>query len=122
MRKELAENAREAYKVPTGFAVARPSMRLPLELMPEVAKRDSEGNGKVYQVGLAFEANGYLMLYDLIEALGGRIITTIIDSGVTIVTRHKTYEGKNQAELLLQIIRDRLQAIKENGDEPRITG
>jgi hypothetical protein len=116
-RQEAVAIAQTARKLPVGVISDRVHLQIPESLSSFLQSQNSAERGTTYSLGAAFEANGYLMLYALIEALGGRITTTIIDSEVTIVTRHKTYEGKNQAELLLQIIRDRLEAIKENNDE-----
>ncbi len=108
-KKRAIEIAQEANKVPSGYGVARPSMRLPLEVMPEVVGRDSRKNGEIYQIGLAFEAQGYLLIYDILDRLGVRIISHIPGETIVIKCRHKTYEGKNQADLLLEILRDRIE-------------
>ena len=112
-RAEAITVAQEARKVPTGYGVARPSIRLPLEVMPEITKRNSEENGIVYQLGLALEADGYLLIYDILDRLGVRIVRPIVGNPLTIVCRHKTYEGSNQAELLLEILRDRLENFRK---------
>jgi len=116
-RGEAIAIAQAARKLPEGMNSDRVHLQLSSPSSAQIRQQNPAERGSTYELGLAFEAGGYLLLYDLIEALGGRIITTIIDSEVTILTRHKSYTGKNQADLLLQIIRDRLQVVKEKENE-----
>jgi hypothetical protein len=108
-RSESIAIAAAARKLPEGVV----SDRLHLQLSPacsvKINKQKSNERGSTYALGAAFEDKGYLLIYDILDRLGVRIVSTIVGSPMVIVCRHKTYEGDNQAELLLEILRDRLE-------------
>lgn len=125
-RAQSIEIAQQARKVPQGEVSRQYQARLPAEIADKFKALDPIERGQVIQMGSAFEAKGYLLIYDILDRLGVRIISTIAGNPLTIVCRHKTYEGSNQAELLLEILRDRLENfnyLTPGGfdDEPRIT-
>lgn len=116
MRKKLTraqaiEAAQQARKVPEGEVSRQYQARLPVETAAKFKALDPIERGRVIELGAAFEAKGCLLLYDTLDRLGVRIISTIVGNPLTIVCRHKTYEGDNQAELLLEILRDRLESF-----------
>lgn len=107
-RKHHLTAAWEARKVPIGIVNDRVYLRIPEAQRQTLQEQTATERGDTYCLGLDVQADGYLILYDIIEALGGRIITTIIGQQITIVTRGKSYEGNDQSQILLQIIRDLL--------------
>lgn len=106
----------KARKVPIGVVNDRVYLRIPEVTRETLQKQTATERGDTYCLGLEIQADGYLLLYDLIEALGGRIIATIIGPQITIVTRKKSYEGDNQSQLLLEIIRDLLQSLGDKNE------
>jgi hypothetical protein len=100
--------ARQSYQVPDGTVSIQAQMRLPEDLAKQFRKLSSVDRGKIIEIGATIEANGYLFLYDIIEALGANSISTIISDDITIVTNGKTYSGDNQFELLIEVIEDLL--------------
>jgi hypothetical protein len=108
-RAQAIEIAQQARKVPQGEVSRQYQARLPTETADKFKALDTIERGQVIELGAAFEAKGYLLIYDTLDRLGVRIISTIVGDPLTIVCRHKTYEGNNQAELLLEILRDRLE-------------
>ena len=108
-RAQSIEIAQQARKVPQGEVSRQYQARLPTEIADKFKALDPIERGQVIELGSAFEAKGYLLIYDILDRLGVRIISTIVGNPLTIVCRHKTYEGSNQAELLLEILRDRLE-------------
>lgn len=120
------ETANAARRLPEGVVSDRVHFQLSPASSAKLNKQSPEERGVTYALGAAFEANGYLLIYDILDRLGARIVSTIVGNPLTIVCRHKTYEGDNQAELLLEILRDRLENfnyLTPGGfdDEPRIT-
>jgi hypothetical protein len=125
-RAEAVAVAQQARKIPEGEVSKQYQARLPTETAVKFKALDPIKRGHVIELGAVFEAKGYLLIYDILDRLGVRIISTIVGSPLKIVCRHKTYEGDNQAELLLEILRDRLENfnyLPPGGfdDEPRIT-
>ena len=88
---------------------SRGQLRLDSEASRHFQSQSSTERGKTYALGQQIEADGYLLLYKILDRLGVRIISTIGGNPLTIVCRHKTYKGENQSELLLEILRDRLE-------------
>lgn len=114
MRKKLTRSeavavAQAARRLPYGVVSDRVHLQLSPPASAQIRKQNPAERGATYELGLAMEAQGYLLLYDVLDRLGVRIVSTIAGSPLTIVCRHKTYEGDNQAELLLEILRDRLE-------------
>lgn len=114
MRKKLTRSeslviAQEARKLPEGIKSIRVHIQLPITEASVLSCQNSAERGSTYSLGLSVSQDGYLLLYNIIYALGGRIFTTIVGSTITIVTRKKSYEGQNQSDLLLQIIQDLIQ-------------
>jgi hypothetical protein len=106
-RKQLAADARKAYAIAPGITSDRYIMRLPEMLAAACQEQSPKERGATYQLGTVIEKDGYLFLYKVIDALGCRVISTLIHSdGITIMCRHKTYEGQSQPDLLLEIIQD----------------
>ena len=108
-RSQAAAIASDACKVPDGFSSERGQLRLKSDAAKRFRTQSATDRGATYALGEAFEADGYLLIYTILDRLGVRVISTIVGSPLTIVCRHKTYEGSNQAELLLEILRDRLE-------------
>ena len=124
-RAESIAIAQSARKVPEGIVSDRGQLQFTPEQQQLFRSQSPSERGRTYALGAALEAQGYLLLYVALDRLGVRIISTIVGSSLTIVCRHKTYEGNNQAELLLEILRDRLENfnyLTPGGfdDEPRI--
>jgi hypothetical protein len=114
MRKKLTraqaiDIAQQARKIPEGEVSRQYQARLPAETAAKFKTLDPIERGHIIELGAAFEAKGYLLIYDILDRLGVRIISTIVGSPLAIVCRHKTYEGNDQAALLLEILRDRLE-------------
>ena len=103
MRRLIAQKAR---KLPEGIASVRGHLQLPIAAAITLSAQNSAERGETYSLGLSVSQDGYLLLYNIIYALGGRIVATIVDKQFTIVTRKKNYKGQNQSDLLLQIIQD----------------
>lgn len=108
-RGEAVAVAQAARKLPEGVVSDRVHLQLSPPASAQLRKQNPAERGATYELGTVFEAKGYLMIYDILDRLGVRIISTIVGNPLTIVCRHKTYEGDNQAELLLEILRDRLE-------------
>jgi hypothetical protein len=108
-RAQAAAIASAACKVPNGFASERGQLRLKSDAVKRFRAQSATDRGVTYTLGEAFEADGYLLIYDILDRLGVRIVRPISGNPFTIVCRHKTYQGSNQAELLLEILRDRLE-------------
>jgi hypothetical protein len=108
-RSQAAAIASAACKVPEGMVSDRGQLRLTPDISRKFRSKNATHRGRTYALGEAVEADGCLLLYEIIDRLGVRIISTIVGNPLTIVCRHKTYEGENQAELLLEIIRDRIE-------------
>lgn len=108
-RSQSLELAQAARRLPVGTVSDRTYLQLSSEMSLKLRKQSSINRGETYELGAAIEANGYLLLYDILDRLGVRIISTIVGDPLTIVCRHKTYEGSNQAKLLLEILHDRLE-------------
>ena len=108
-RAEAIAVAQAARRLPEGISSDRVRLQLTHPASECLIKQSPAERGATYSLGLEFEAKGYLLIYDILDRLGVRIISTIMGDGITIVCRHKTYEGNNQAELLLEILRDRLE-------------
>ena len=108
-RLQAVEIASTACKVPQGMVSSRGQLRLAPKASKHFQSQSSTERGKTYALGQQIESDGYLFLYEILDRLGVRIISTIVGDSLTIVCRHKTYEGENQAELLLDIIRDRIE-------------
>lgn len=108
-RLQAVEIASTACKVPQGMVSSRGQLRLDSEASRHFQSQSSTERGKTYALGQQIEADGYLLLYKILDRLGVRIISTIGGNPLTIVCRHKTYKGENQSELLLEILRDRLE-------------
>ncbi|MBW4514504.1 MAG: hypothetical protein KME11_04705 [Timaviella obliquedivisa GSE-PSE-MK23-08B] len=99
--------ARAARQVPKGVTAEQYRMRLTDRVAALCQAQNPIERGVTYALGEAIEANGYLLLYKILDALGCRIISTMIHAdGITIMCRHKTYEGQSQSSLLLEIIQD----------------
>jgi hypothetical protein len=107
-RREAIAIAQAARKIPEGLVSDRGQLQFTPDRQLLFRKQSSIERGATYSLGAAIEANGYLLLYEILDRLGVRIISTILGDTITIVCRHKTYEGKNQAELVLEILRDRI--------------
>lgn len=107
-RAEAIAVAQAARRLPEGVSSDRVRVQLTHPAADHLMKQSPAERGATYSLGLEFESNGYLLIYDILDRLGVRIVSTIMGDVITIVCRHKTYEGKNQAELLLEILRDRL--------------
>lgn len=107
-RLQAVEIASTACKVPQGMVSSRGQLRLNPEASRHFQAQSSTERGKTYALGQQMESDGYLLLYEILDRLGVRIISTIVGNSLTIVCRHKTYEGTDQSDLLLEIIRDRL--------------
>lgn len=105
-RDESTARARAARAVPSNVTADRYQVQLANSLATDFKKLTSVDRGRLVAIGSRIDANGYLFLYRVIDALGGNIITTIVGKKLTIVTRAKSYEGDNQFELLMQIIED----------------
>jgi hypothetical protein len=110
-RSQAAKVASAACKVPEGIVSDRGQIRLAPDVSARFRLKNATHRGQTYALGEAIEANGFLLLYKVLDRLGVRIINTIVGSPLTIVCRHKTYKGDNQAELLLEILRDRLNNV-----------
>ena len=110
-RLQAAKTAAAACKVPQGLVSSRGQLRLNPEVSKHFQSQSSTERGKTYALGQQIEADGYLLLYEILDRLGVRIISTIVGGSLTIVCRHKTYEGVNQADLLLEILRDRIETF-----------
>jgi hypothetical protein len=108
-RAESIAIAQSARKLPGGIISDRGQLQFTPEQQQRFHRQSPSERGRIYALGLAMEAQGYLLIYDILDALGVRIISTIIGTPMVIQCRHKTYEGNNQAEILLEILRDRLQ-------------
>ena len=108
-RAQAAAIASAACKIPNGFESERGQLRLKSDAVKRFRAQSATDRGVTYTLGEAFEADGYLLIYDILDRLGVRIVRPISGNPPTIVCRHKTYEGSNQAELLLEILRDRLE-------------
>ena len=108
-RAQAIAVAQAARRLPEGVISDRVHLQLSPAASARLRKQGPSERGLTYELGMAFEAKGYLLIYDILDRLGVRIISTIVGSPLTIVCRHKTYEGENQAELLLEILRDRLE-------------
>ena len=108
-RSQAAKIASTACKVPEGMVSGRGQLRLAPDISKKFRSKNATHRGQTYALGEAVEADGFLLLYEILDRLGVRIISTIVGNPLTIVCRHKTYEGENQAELLLEMIRDRLE-------------
>ena len=111
MRKKLTRSesvaiAQKARKLPEGIASVRVHLQLPIAAAITLSAQNSAERGKICSLGLSASQDGYLLLYRVIDALGGGMVSTIVGSTITIVTRRKNYEGQNQGDLLLQIIQD----------------
>jgi hypothetical protein len=125
-RAQSIEIAQQARKVPQGEVSRQYQARLPTETADKFKALDPIERGRVIELGAAFEAKGYLLIYDILDQLGSPVISTIVDAPMEMICRHKTYKGDNQSELLLEILRDRLENfnyLTPGGldDEPRIT-
>lgn len=124
-RAQAIEIAQQARKVPEGEISRQYQARLPAAAAAKFKSLDPIERGQVIELGATFEAKGYLLIYDILDRLGSPVISTIIDKPMVMICRHKTYEGDNQAELLLEILRDRLENFNylTGGfdDEHRIT-
>ena len=108
-RLQAAKTAAAACKVPQGLVSSRGQLRLPSEASKHFQSQSSTERGSTYALGQQMEADGYLFFYEILDRLGVRIISTIVGDSFTIVCRHKTYEGLDQSDLLLEIIRDRIE-------------
>jgi hypothetical protein len=108
-RAQAIAVAQSARKIPDGVESNRAWLQLNPAASAEFRSQNPAERGATYTLGAEIERGGYLLIYDILDALGVRIISTIIDPPMVIVCRHKTYEGNNQAEILLEILRDRLQ-------------
>lgn len=108
-RAEAIAVAQSARRLPKGVSSDRVRIQLPQPTSEHLLKESPAERGGTYSLGLEFKASGYLLIYRTLDALGVRIISTILGEKITIVCRHKTYEGDNQVELLLEILRDRLE-------------
>ena len=107
-RSQAAAIATAACKVPDGFESERGQLRLKSDSAKRFRGQSTTHRGQIYALGEAIEADGFLLLYEILDRLGVQIISPILGDTITIVCHHKTYEGKNQAELLLEILRDRI--------------
>jgi hypothetical protein len=105
-RAESTARARAARAVPDDVTADRYQVQLLQDLATTFKKLSTADRGRLVAIGSRIDANGYLCLYRIIDALGGNIITTIVGEKLTIVTRAKSYEGDNQFELLMEIIED----------------
>jgi hypothetical protein len=103
---QAAAIARTAAAVPDGIAAAQYQVQLPIELAKSFKRSTSKERGQLAQIGSRIDQDGYLVLYRIIDALDGNIISTIVGDDITIVTRAKSYQGQNQFELLIEIIED----------------
>ena len=108
-RSQSAKIASAACKVPEGMVSDRAQLRLAPDISKKFRSKNATHRGQTYALGEAVEADGFLLLYEILDRLGVRIISTIVGNPLTIVCRHKTYEGENQVKLLLEMIRDRLE-------------
>lgn len=108
-RSEAIVVAQAARKLPDGVVSDRVHLQLSTKAAARVRKQNSQERGATYEMGANFEADGYLLIYDILDQLGSPVISTIIDTPMMMICRHKTYEGDNQAQLLLEILRDRLE-------------
>jgi hypothetical protein len=103
---QAAAIARAAAAVPDGIAAAQYQVQLPIKLAKSFKRSTSKERGQLVQIGSRIDQDGYLVLYRIIDALDGNIISTIVGDDITIVTRAKSYQGQNQFELLIEIIED----------------
>ena len=108
-RSQAAAIASAACKVPDGFASERGQLRLKSDTAKRFRTQSATDRGATYALGEAFEADGHLLIYEILDRLGVHVISTIVGNPLTIVCRHKTYSGENQAELLLEVLRDRIE-------------
>lgn len=108
-RAQAIKIAQQARKVPQGEVSRQYQARLPAECANKFKALDPIDRGHVIELGDAFKADGYLLIYTILDRLGVRVISTIVGNPLTILCRHKTYSGENQADLLLEILRDRLE-------------
>ena len=105
-KPQAAAVARAAVAVPEGVTATQYQVQLPNELAKTFKRSTSKERGQLVQIGSRIYRDGYLVLYQIIDALGGHIISTIVGEDITIVTRSKSYQGGNQFELLIKIIED----------------
>lgn len=105
-KPQAAAVARAAAAVPEGVTAAQYQVQLPSKLAKTFKRSTSKERGQLVQIGSRIDRDGYLILYRIIDALGGNIISTIVSDDITIVTRGKSYQGNNQFELLIEIIED----------------
>lgn len=108
-RAQAVAVAQQARKVPQGEISRQYQARLPAETAGKFKNLDPIERGRIIELGAAFESKSYLLIYDILDRLGCPVISTIIDTPMVMICRHKTYEGSNQAEMLLEILRDRLE-------------
>ena len=108
-RQQAAAIASAARKLPEGVVSDRVQIQSAIATSETLRKQAPAERGATYETGLAFEKDGYLLLYEILDRLGVRIICTITGSPMEIVCRHKSYKGDNQRDLLLEILRDRIE-------------
>ena len=107
-RAEAIAIAQQARKTPEGLSAKRVHLWVSSEVETVLLAQSPAERGVTYALGREFEQDGHLLLYQLLDALGVRIISTIAGNPLAIVCRDKTYEGENHAALLLEILKDRL--------------
>jgi hypothetical protein len=108
-RQQAAAIASAARKLPEGVVSDRVHIQSAIATSQAIRKQTPAERGATYETGLAFEKDGYLLICEILDRLGVRIICTIVSSPMEIVCRHKTYKGDNQRDLLLEILRDRIE-------------
>lgn len=105
-RKQTIALAQAARKLPVGIISERVYIQNNARLSDRILEQKPAERGATYALGAALEESGYLLIYDILDKLGIRIISTIVGKRTTIVLRNKSYEGESQSTLLLQILKD----------------
>lgn len=108
-RQQAAAIASAARKLPEGVVSDRVQIQSAISASEMLRKQTPAERGATYKTGLAFEKEGYLLIYKILDRLGVRIICIIAGSPMEIVCRHKSYKGDNQRDLLLEILQDSIE-------------
>jgi hypothetical protein len=106
-RAEIIAKAANARKLPEGISATQIHMWLPDDLVPVCRKLKPPQRGALWEIGYSLQQDGYLLLYRIIDALGGKIINTNIGRDtIKVTTASREYIGTSQFDLLIEIIGD----------------